>query len=211
MAGAVRAATAAALLALLAACGPSGSGLSSFGSRGSAGPVGPICGERAIVGQVVPRVDGRGACGIRRPVKIHSVHGVALSPQPTLTCETAGALSAWVESAAKPEVARTGQSLAGLDVAADYACRRRNSAWRGELSEHAHGRAIDISGFRMADGTTVSVAEHWSGSAHSEMLKRIHAAGCGPFGTTLGPGSDGYHEDHFHYDVARHENGPYCR
>jgi hypothetical protein len=211
MAGASRTVTAAALLALLAACGPSGSGLGSAGSRGSAGPVGPICGERAIVGQVVPRVDGRGACGIRRPVQVHSVHGVALSPQPTLTCETAGALSTWVEGAAKPEVARTGQSLAGLDVAASYACRNRNRARRGELSEHASGRAIDISGFRMADGTSVSVAEDWSGSAHSEMLKRIHAAGCGPFGTTLGPGSDGYHEDHLHYDVARHDNGPYCR
>jgi hypothetical protein len=27
----------------------------------------------------------------------------------------------------------------------------------------------------------------------------------------LGPGSDGFHEDHLHYDVARHGGGAYCR
>jgi hypothetical protein len=39
----------------------------------------------------------------------------------------------------------------------------------------------------------------------------MHRAACGTFGTTLGPGSDGMHEDHFHYDTARHRNGAYCR
>jgi hypothetical protein len=39
----------------------------------------------------------------------------------------------------------------------------------------------------------------------------MHRAACGRFGTTLGPGSDGMHEDHLHFDTARHANGPYCR
>jgi hypothetical protein len=44
------------------------------------------------------------------------------------------------------------------------------------------------------------------------MLRRIHAAGCGPFRTTLGPGSDGFHEDHLHYDIERRRGGgTYCR
>ena len=44
-----------------------------------------------------------------------------------------------------------------------------------------------------------------------DVLRRLHEAGCGPFGTTLGPGSDGLHEDHLHYDIDRHGGSPYCR
>ena len=33
----------------------------------------------------------------------------------------------------------------------------------------------------------------------------------GIFGTTLGPGSDGYHEDHMHFDTAHQRGGAYCR
>ena len=42
-------------------------------------------------------------------------------------------------------------------------------------------------------------------------LRPAHKAACGVFGTTLGPGSDGYHEDHMHFDTAAHRNGSYCR
>ena len=33
----------------------------------------------------------------------------------------------------------------------------------------------------------------------------------GGFGTVLGPESDQFHQDHFHFDTARHRGGPYCR
>jgi len=39
----------------------------------------------------------------------------------------------------------------------------------------------------------------------------MHRAACGPFGTVLGPNADRFHQDHFHFDTARHRSGPYCR
>jgi hypothetical protein len=39
----------------------------------------------------------------------------------------------------------------------------------------------------------------------------MHKSACGPFGTVLGPDADKYHKDHFHFDVAKHGNGAYCR
>jgi hypothetical protein len=42
-------------------------------------------------------------------------------------------------------------------------------------------------------------------------LRRIYKAGCSYFMTTLGPGSDGYHEDHFHFDTSARKGGAYCR
>jgi hypothetical protein len=42
-------------------------------------------------------------------------------------------------------------------------------------------------------------------------LRRIYKAACPYFRTTLGPGSDGYHEDHFHFDTSARSGGAYCR
>jgi hypothetical protein len=196
----------------LASCGIVGSGGSgSGGSMSGGGASGPICGSGEIIGQPVPRVDGPGQCGIRRPVLIRSVNGVALTPGATVTCDTARALSAWVGSSAKPEVARAGERLASMSVAASYSCRTRNSRAGARMSEHGRGNAIDISALTFRDGGRASIAGDWNDPEFGPMLQAMHRGACGTFGTTLGPGSDGHHQDHVHYDVARHSNGSYCR
>jgi hypothetical protein len=93
-----------------------------------------------------------------------------------------------------------------LKVAASYACRPRNNQRGNRISEHGRGNAIDISGFVFSNGKEVSVR-----GGFDRKMRQVHKAACGIFGTTLGPGSDGFHEDHLHYDVARYRNGPYCR
>lgn len=168
-----------------------------------------VCGAPVILGEPSPAVDGPGACGIARPVKLGSVAGVALDPPPVVTCPTARRLAVWLEEHAKPAFAAEGERLAGLDIAAGYVCRNVNYAEDGELSEHGRGRALDISGFRLADGEVVGVLEDWDGPEHGPLLRRIHAAACGVFGTALGPASDEFHGDHFHYDLARRRR-PYC-
>ena len=169
-----------------------------------------LCGSRDLVGRPLPPIDGPGGCDVARPVELRSVAGLALAPQPTLACETARAVEQWVETAVKPEAARARTRVVGLDVADDYACRGRNRATTGKLSAHAKGQAIDIRGFRLAGGDAVTVVEHWDGRRYGRMLRRIYAAGCGPFTTTLGPGSDAFHEDHLHFDVEPRRR-PYCR
>jgi hypothetical protein len=104
-----------------------------------------------------------------------------------------------------------GGGISELRVAAHYVCRTRNHRAGAKLSEHAKGRAIDISALHLRDGTQVTVLEGWGSRAYGPALRSMHERACGTFGTVLGPGSDGYHEDHFHFDVAQHGNGPYCR
>ncbi len=198
----LRAAAALTASLVVGSCGGIGSGPGS----GFGGGVGPVCGSASLQGERLGRVNGPGRCGIRRAVALHSVGGVALDPPATVGCETAQALERWVERVAKPEAAREGERLVALDVAGGYACRGRNNRRGGPLSEHAYGRAIDISGFRFASGARLEVETDWGSAEGGDYLARIHGRACGIFGTTLG-----FHEDHFHYDVARHENGPYCR
>ncbi|EIE52519.1 hypothetical protein C357_03390 [Citreicella sp. 357] len=173
---------------------------------------GAICGDPAIQGEPVGFVPGRiRGCGIEDAVKVHSVSGVALSQSAMLDCTTAKALKRWVNKGVKPAVGRLGGGAAGMRVAAHYACRTRNNVPGAKVSEHGRGHAIDISGVFLANGDEISVLRDWHSGPKGRALRRLHKSGCGIFGTTLGPGSDGYHEDHLHYDTARHRGGPYCR
>lgn len=189
----------------------------SFSSRSSRAVTGPkpsgrLCGIRGVAGEVIPPITSQVAgCGVESPVRVTHVDGVKLSQAAIMDCQTAAALHRWVQDGVKPAVGRSGGGVTGLRVAAHYVCRTRNHVRGARVSEHGRGRAIDISGIFLADGSEISVLRDWRGSEHSDALRQMHRAACGTFGTTLGPGSDGMHEDHFHYDTARHRNGPYCR
>lgn len=169
---------------------------------------GSVCGVPGIQGETIAPIVGRvRGCGVANPVRITSVDGVRLSQPAIMDCDTAKALNAWVQRGLQPAF---GGQVTGLQVAGHYVCRTRNHKRGARLSEHSRGKAIDISGLTLANGTTLSIARDWRGR-NGKALKAAHKAACGPFGTTLGPGSDGMHEDHLHFDTARHRNGPYCR
>ena len=166
---------------------------------------GSVCGEAAIKGEEIARITSRvKGCGVEQPIRVTSVSGVRLSQPATLDCDTARALNRWVETGLQP--AYGGTKVVELRVAAHYICRSRNNVKGARVSEHGRGKAIDIAGVVLENGRTVSVL-----GGFGKELRRAHKAACGTFGTTLGPGSDGFHEDHMHFDTASHGNGPYCR
>ncbi|NOE35996.1 extensin family protein [Ruegeria sp. HKCCD7318] len=170
-----------------------------------------VCGDIAIQGKPVGRVGSKNsACGVKDAVQITSVSGVALSRPSTMDCGTAIALNKWVDKTVKPTFKRRGP-VVELQVAAHYACRTRNNRKGARISEHGKGRAIDISGFTMADGEVVTVLKGWRKNPSQKQLKKIWRGACGPFGTVLGPNSDRYHKDHFHLDTARYRSGTHCR
>lgn len=172
---------------------------------------GAICGDRGIRGQSIPPIKGRiSGCGVANPVRVYEVDGVRLSTPADVNCDTARALKRWVADSVRPAVGRTGGGVKSLRVAGHYVCRTRNHRPGAKLSEHAKGNAIDISAITLVDGTTMTVARDWRGR-FSKVMRRVHKEACGPFGTVLGPNADRYHQDHFHFDVARHRGGPYCR
>ncbi len=181
--------------------------------KASATRVGKVCKDRKLQGTEVGNVPGKlNGCGIRRgAVKLYSVSGVTLSQPAVMECDTARALKKWVEGGMDSAVGRYGRGVVELKVAAGYSCRTRNNRPGAKISEHGKGRAIDISGFELKNGDTISVLNDWGKGKKGRILKKMHSKACGPFGTVLGPNSDRYHKDHFHFDVAKHRGGPYCR
>ncbi|ETX27652.1 extensin family protein [Roseivivax isoporae] len=173
---------------------------------------GQICGDPGLQGEVVGYVPGRiPACGIDEAVNVRSVSGIPLSQEALVDCPTAIALRRWVDGGLKPAVGRAGGGVAEIRIAAHYICRTRNHQPGAEVSEHGKGRAVDVSAVRLRDGTTMSVQGGYYSDNQGPILQRAYRAACGIFGTTLGPDSDRFHQDHFHFDTARYRSGSYCR
>jgi hypothetical protein len=176
------------------------------------GTPGAICGQPGLVGERLDPIVGRSSgCGIAQPVRLRAVDGVALSTPATINCDTARALQTWVRDSVVPTVGRVGGGVQSLRVVASYACRTRNNQPGARISEHARGNAVDIAGIGLANGSELTVLSDWRRGRDGRMLRAMHTGACGPFGTVLGPNSDRFHQDHFHFDVASHRSGPYCR
>jgi hypothetical protein len=166
---------------------------------------GSVCGDPDIKGEKLAPIKGKvKGCGLDKPVRVTAISGIRLNQPATISCETAAATKAWIERAMIPAMGR--REVVELRIAASYVCRPRNNKKGAKISEHGRGKAIDVSGFIFSDGTEWSIARDYN-----KQIRRAHKDACGIFGTTLGPGSDGYHEDHLHFDIASNRGGPYCR
>ncbi len=159
------------------------------------------------------RHEGAGQCGIDDAVALSAINGVMLQPAALLTCETALTYTnLWTEIKAPQAQSIFQSEPQTVFVAASYACRGRNNVAGARMSEHAFGRAVDVRGIAFEDGQIWSVQPHPEGS--DDPAARFQAAiredACGPFTTILGPGSDGHHQDHIHFDIAR-RSSTYCR
>jgi hypothetical protein len=159
--------------------------------------------------QPASEIDGPGICGLTRPFKVSALQNgaVALNTPSTLDCSMIAALDDWVETNVQPAArARFGVPVVELRPMGAYSCRSINNQPGAKLSEHAFGNALDVGGFRLADGREISVVRDWTRGDDDAraFLQDIHAGACSSFSTVLGPGSDMFHYNHIHLDLAMH-------
>lgn len=84
-----------------------------------------------------------------------------------------------------------------------YNCRNERSERSDRLSQHALGKAIDISGFELDDGTVISVLKDWPGKTErSEFLHEAAKEACGMFSVVVTPNQNALHRDHLHLDIG---------
>ena len=151
-----------------------------------------------------------GACVARSPLSVTSVAAngrfVPFSGDAILTCGMAAAVADWVAAIDGYLQARENTGLAAIITGTSYACRNRNNAEDGFLSEHGFANALDVIGFVLEDGRTLSLPEGWSPplSPAGRLLRFAHDQACTNFTTTLGPESNAAHADHLHVDLGCH-------
>jgi hypothetical protein len=162
----------------------------------------------------VPQVIGEGGCGIETPVKLSAIilvdgTRVPLEPAALMRCELADTLATWVRDDLAPIAQKNGAKLAKIQDADAYSCRGRNRVVGAMMSEHGLGNAFDLRGVTLSDGRQLSIDK--SEAAHP-FMEDMKGSVCNRFRTILGPGSDGYHEDHVHLDMRERRNPkPFCQ
>lgn len=173
---------------------------------------GSVCGDPRLSGTMVAPVRGNiRACGIATPVRLTAVNGIKLTTPATLRCDAARTFADWLTGSADPQARRDlGAPISNVWVMASYSCRTRNHRKGARLSEHSFGRAIDIGGFVLANGRKVTVLDNWGKGPPGRFLRSVWKRACGPFKTVLGPESDRFHRNHFHFDVAQRRS-TFCR
>lgn len=163
----------------------------------------------------LPPLGVAGGCGAAAPVLLRAIGQTRIVPPAEVNCDFAEALHGWVTSSLQPS-AKTylKKDLTVINNASAYVCRRRNGLASGKMSEHGIANAFDIASLQFSDGSTTTIKGDWSGAAQligisskGNFLRRLRRDACIRFTTVLGPGSDRYHGDHFHVDLARRRNG----
>jgi hypothetical protein len=134
---------------------------------------------------------------------------VTLKPAATLACPIVSALDQWITNAVQPAAMRWfGQPVVEIRQISAYSCRGMNGNPRARISEHAFGNALDIAGFTLADGHTITIKRGWRGTPEEQgFLRDVQGAACETFTTVLAPGSNRFHYDHIHVDLMRRGSG----
>jgi hypothetical protein len=157
--------------------------------------------------QPLPTLVGAGECGAVDVVQMDSVmlpdqSKIAVLPAAIMRCPMAEEIAHWVREDVAPSLKNL-PPLRALDNFASYDCRGRNNVRAAQMSEHGRADALDVRDFKLADGrelglTDVNMPKDWR--------EAIRASVCARFSTVLGPGSDGYHEEHIHLDLEFRRN-----
>jgi hypothetical protein len=120
------------------------------------------------------------------------------------SCPVAAALHLLETRVIAPAARRHfGEAVSATYHAGSFSCRRLYGRAEGRFSEHSTADAVDITGFRLADGTRVSVNDDWtSGGREAAFLREVRDGACDLFSTVLSPDYNAAHRDHLHLDVA---------
>ena len=129
---------------------------------------------------------------------------VAVLPPAILRCTFAEAVVHWVRDGIAPAMRSSGRTIKGIDNFASYECRLRNRLAGAKVSEHGKGNALDVRAIRLVDGKMLELTDP---HVPKELREELRRSTCERFTTVLGPGSDGYHENHVHLDLVERRRG----
>ncbi len=144
------------------------------------------------------------ACPLRNTLRVQGAD-VGLSSSFLASCPLAVAFALFERHSLQP-VAQVvfGQAVTRVDHLGSFACRNVYNRAEGRLSQHATANALDIAGFRLADGRSISVLKDWPGEGErGQFLRQVRDAACKDFNVVLSPDYNAAHHNHFHLDMGR--------
>jgi hypothetical protein len=161
----------------------------------------------------LPTISQGPACGIAHPISVTGFDRgrIRFYPTATLNCQVTLQFARWIRNELVPSARlRYWSGVKSIQQMSAYSCRRMNSDSNNPWSEHARGNAIDIGAVTLNNGHKIEIEKKFS-FRENGLLKAVRSDSCKYFNTVLGPGSNKYHKDHFHFDLRSHKGGrKYC-
>ncbi len=144
------------------------------------------------------------ACPLSNVLRVQGAE-VGLSSSFLASCPLAVAFALFERHSLQPAAqAVFGQAVRRVDHLGSFACRNIYNRAEGRLSQHASANALDIAGFRLADGRSISVLKDWPGEGDSaRFLRQVREGACNDFNVVLSPDYNAAHRNHFHLDMGR--------
>ena len=164
--------------------------------------------DAVAIAPSIPDIHGVGGCGGEDLVRLEAIvlpdkRQVSVKPAAILRCAMASALADWIRTDIAPLATSLGSAISDLDNFDSFECRGRNRIVGARLSEHGRANALDVRAFKLANGRAISLTDR---TVPRELRETVLHSVCARFSTVLGPGSDGYHEDHIHLDLMERRN-----
>ena len=161
-----------------------------------------------------PALIASSGCGYRDGMRIAG-KDLRYAPGGLVTsCPVAAALHLFEQRVQFAALRHFNNRVVQIEHFGSYSCRRMYGRPEGDFSEHATADAIDIAGFRLADGTRIRVLGDWDGDGpKAAFLRDARDEACRLFSTVLSPDYNAAHRDHLHLDQAGRGSGGWraCR
>ena len=149
-----------------------------------------------------PVADSAGECPLSNVVRVRDFGPVSLNSSFLASCPLALSSALFVSQQARPLTKTwTGSELTRIEHLGSFACRNIYHRQQARRSEHATADALDVSGFRLADGRRVSVLQGWRSETSRPWLAALLSSSCHYFGNALGPEYNAAHANHFHFGM----------
>ena len=158
----------------------------------------------------VPRIARGRSCGIEWPVELSGLSGgIQIRPAAQVNCQITEAFARWVKAELVPSTRmRYLSGVSAIHQMSSYSCRTMNSQRGAAMSEHAKGNAIDVGKIVLKNGKAIAIEKKgFFAFREKGLLKAVRGDSCKYFSTVLGPGSDRFHKDHFHFDLRARKSG----
>lgn len=144
-----------------------------------------------------------GGCGLHDAVRLSAVGAAQLASPATVSCPLAASLALYDRQVLQPEARVAFDSpVRVIEHVGSYACRNIYHREQAPLSWHARAQAIDLAGFRLADGRNISLAQDWDDGRSGPFLHALQRRGCRYFDALFGPDYNAAHRTHFHAQVG---------
>ena len=143
-----------------------------------------------------------GGCQIDTPIRAYGL-SIRWNQPATMSCQLGDVLMRFESEVVEPNAIKIlGKPVVSERNLGAYSCRAEASS-RHVLSQHALGRAIDLAGWTLADGSKIDVEKDWTdGGPRGRFLHAVAQGACRYFSVVLTPATNKLHHDHFHLDIG---------